>query len=276
MLTNHVFKGIVVTVLFLFFAGITAGCSGKSSESVNRSAQDKVLYMGTQNDYPPFTFIAENGALTGLDIEFVQELEKRLNGYKIEILPLGWDSSFIALESRRIQFIVDQVAITPERLEKYTFSIPYFTAGSAIIVKKGRTDIKTLDDLQGKRVGAFAGDSYSQILENYNAAHGANEQIILIYTSGTTLDRLQDVAIGRIDAAVDDPVMTNVSINELGLGIDIVGELIQTEPMGVLFSKNEEGQQLKAQFDPIIQQMIDDGTIKNLSQKWLNADFSPH
>jgi len=274
-MTNNVFKGITVTVLFLFFAGITAGCSGKSSESVNRSAQDKVLYMGTQNDYPPFTYIAENGELTGLDIEFVKELDKRLDGYTIEILPLGWDSSFIALESGRIQFIVDQVAITPERVVKYAFSIPYFTAGSAIIVRKGRTDIKTLDDLQGKRVSAQAGNSYAQILENYNASHGAGEQINIVYTSGTTLDQLQDVAIGRVEACVDDPVMTNVSINELGLGIDIVGDLIQTEPMGVLFAKNDEGQQLKEKFDPIIRQMIDDGTIKRLSEKWTDADFTP-
>jgi len=259
-----------VTAFVLALAIVFLGCQGKKE-----AGHDKVLYMGTQNDYPPFTYIDEDGELTGLDIEFVKELDKRLDGYTIEILQLGWDSSFIALEAGRIQFIVDQVAITPERLENYTFSIPYFIAGSAIIVQKGRTDIRNLDDLQGKRVSASAGNSYAQILENYNAAHGEGEQIILVYTSGTTLDRLQDVAIGRVDANVDDPVMTNVSIKELGLNIDVVGDLIQSEPMGVLFAKNDEGRQLKEKFDPIIRQMLEDGAIKSLSLKWTNEDFTP-
>jgi L-cystine transport system substrate-binding protein len=270
-------KKITAVFLAILLAASTISCSSADKQADGSSSQnaDILIYMGTQNDYPPFTFLDDDGNLTGLDNEFARELVSRLDGYSLDIQQLGWDGSFIALESGRIQFIVDQVAITPERQETYLFTIPYFTAGSAIVVKKGRTDIQTMDDLQGKRAGAHPGDSYAQILENYNASHGPDEQIEIVYTAGTTLDRLQDVAMGRVDAVLDDPIMTGVAINEVGLDIEVIGELVQTEPMGVLFANNEEGQALKALFDPIIQEMIDDGTIRALSLKWLNEDFTP-
>ncbi|MDR1967058.1 MAG: transporter substrate-binding domain-containing protein [Synergistaceae bacterium] len=240
-------------------------------------AEDVKLYVGTQNDYPPFTFIDKNGELDGFDIAFVRELDKRLDGYTIEILPLGWDNSFVALETGRIQMVVDQVAVNAEREKTYLFSKPYFTAQSSIVVKKGRTDIKTLDDLQGKTVESFPGNSYTMILEAYNAAHGPDEQIIIKYAGGATqtAEILLNVSTGRIDAVVDDPVMSNAVRREQGLDLDIIPSPVQSDPIGVALSKSDAGREIKALIDPIIEEMLADGTLKALSVKWTESDYVP-
>lgn len=241
------------------------------------AADDKILYVGTQNDYPPFTFLDANDQLDGFDIAFVRELDKRLDGYTIEILPLGWDNAFVALETGRIQMVVDQVAVNPVREETYLFTRPYFTAQSSIIVKKGRTDIQNLDDLQGKSVQAFPGNSYAMIVEDYNASHGPGEQITIRYIAGSvpTAENLLGVAAGKVDAVIDDPVMSNAVIKEQGLDLDVIPSPVQSDPIAVALAKNDAGAELKAILDPVIDELLADGTLKALSEKWTESDYVP-
>ena len=243
----------------------------------SRAAEDKILYVGTQNDYPPFTFLDSNDQLDGFDIAFVKELDKRLDGYTIEILPLGWDNSFVALETGRIQMVVDQVAVNPVREETYLFTKPYFTAQSSIIVKKGRTDIQNLDDLRGKTVQAFPGNSYAMIVEDYNAAHSPDEQIIIRYIAGSvpTAENLLGVATGKVDAVIDDPVMSHAVIKEQGLDLDVIPSPVQSDPIAVALAKNDAGAELKALLDPVIDGLLADGTLKALSEKWTESDYVP-
>jgi L-cystine transport system substrate-binding protein len=244
---------------------------------VSSAAEDKILYVGTQNDYPPFTFLDANDQLDGFDIAFVRELDRRLDGYTIEILPLGWDNSFVALETGRIQMVVDQVAVNPVREETYLFTKPYFTAQSSIIVKKGRTDIQNLDDLQGKTVQAFPGNSYAMIVEDYNAAHGPDEQIIIRYiaSGASTAENLLGVATGKVDAVIDDPVMSHAVIKEQGLDLDVIPSPVQSDPIAAALAKNDAGAELKALLDPIIDELLADGTLKALSEKWTESDYVP-
>jgi L-cystine transport system substrate-binding protein len=255
------------------------GCSGSGGGSGEAAAgaEDAIIYVGTQNDYPPFTFYELDGTLTGLDIEFIRALDERLEGYTIEINDAGWDSAFIGLDAGRIDAIIDQVAVNAEREEIYLFTIPYFTALSVIIVKGGNPlGIQTLDDLQGLTVGTNEGDSYSMLLNAYNAAHGPDEQIKLIYWNAiSTPESLQELDKGAADAFVNDPVMANAIIKELNLDLEIVGEPLLTDPIAVLLPKNEHGEELKALLDPIIEELIADGTLAQLSQEFTEADYVP-
>jgi L-cystine transport system substrate-binding protein len=261
----------------MIFAAIAAALISAVVFSSPSPAADKILYVGTQNDYPPFTFLDANDELDGFDIAFVRELDKRLDGYTIEILPLGWDNAFVALETGRIQMVVDQVAVNPVREETYLFTKPYFTAQSSIIVKKGRTDIQNLDDLRGKTVQAFPGNSYAMIAEDYNAAHGPDEQIIIRYIAGSvpTAENLLGVATGKVDAVIDDPVMSHAVIKEQGLDLDVIPSPVQSDPIAVALAKNDAGAQLKALLDPVIDELLADGTLKALSEKWTESDYVP-
>jgi len=266
----------VALALSFATASFAVGFAQAAEPAATAAPEEKTLYLGTQNDYPPFAFLDENNELTGFDIEFVKALDERLDGYGIEIQPLGWDSAFVAIDAGRIQLIVDQVAVNAERELKYTFSIPYFTAQSVIFVKKGRTDIQSLDDLQGKKVRATTGDSYTMLLEAYNAGHGPDEQIELVYGQiNNSAEPFLDVANGRVDAYVNDPIMGAATIKELGLDIQITGESLLTDPIAILLPKNETGEALKKLFDPIIQSLIDDGTLAKLSEKWTQGNYIP-
>lgn len=263
---------LVSMIALLGLTGIVNGCSSKEATD---GTEEKVILVGTQNDYPPFAFADENNELTGYDIEVVKEIDKKLDGYTFEFVATPWDSMFLALESNKIHAIADQVAKTPERQKKYLFTDEsYFAAETVIVVKAGRTDIATLEDLEGKKVGALAGDSYTLLLEEHNKK--ADKDIILKYSeSGNPSEILQDVQNGRVDAYVNDPIMISSVIDKFDLDLEVVGQPLVNDDMGIVFKDEKQGEELKAIIDPILNQLKEDGTLAKLSKKWTGGEYIP-
>ena len=235
MIKNH-----YIFASFFLFGGIAA-LSGCSLEEAASATGDQVILVGTQNDYPPFAFADDNNQLTGYDVDVVKAIDEQLDGYTFEFVAVPWDSMFLALESNKIQAIADQVAKTPERQEKYLFTDEsYFAAETVIAVASGREDIQTIEDLEGKAVGALAGDSYTLLLEEYNET--ADEPIDLKYSeSGNPSEILQDVQNGRVDAYVNDPIMMNEVLEKNELGVEIVGQSLVNDDMGIVLKNGEDG-----------------------------------
>lgn len=257
-------------------AAVISGCSSDQTASNGTDEKrDKVIIVGTQNDYPPFAFADENNELTGFDVEVVKAIDERLDGYTFEFSATPWDSMFLALESNKIQMVADQVAKTPEREEKYLFSDEsYFAAETVIVVKSDRKDVTTIEDLEGLNVGALAGDAYTLLLEEYNKT--AENPINLKYSeSGNPSEILQEVQNGRLDAYVNDPIMINEVINKLNLDLTIVGQSLVNDEMGLVFKKDAQGEELKALIDPVLKELKEDGTLVELSKKWTNGDYIP-
>ncbi|MDR1422041.1 MAG: transporter substrate-binding domain-containing protein [Coriobacteriales bacterium] len=237
-------------------------------------AGDVVLYNATQNDYPPFTFLDTDGSLAGLDADFVRELDTRLVGYTIEHV-MASDNGLLGVDSGRFDLMIDQMAITPEREQTYLFSEPYFTAQTVIVVQKGNPlGIQSLDDLAGHKAAGQPGSSYTTILERYNTEH-PDSPIEILYGDYDTGQEFEQIEKGIVDAVVEDPVMTRAYISDLGSQVEIVGEPVATEPIAIVLAKNDHGAELKALLDPIIIELIADGTISQLSEQWLEQDFTP-
>ncbi|RLQ89705.1 transporter substrate-binding domain-containing protein [Planomicrobium sp. Y74] len=266
---------LVSLCLSIGVAGVLSGCSSKEATSATEASDDQVITVGTQNDYPPFAFADDNNELTGFDVEVIKAIDEKLDGYAFEVVAFPWDSMFLALESNKIQAIADQVAITPERQEKYLFTEEsYFAAETVIAVKAGRADIQTIEDLEGKKVGALAGDSYTLLLEEYNET--AEQAIDLKYSeSGNPFEILQDVQTGRLDAYVNDPIMMNTVLEKHSLDVEIVGQAIVQDDMGIVLKKGEQGEELQALIDPILKELKEDGTLAELSEKWTGGVYIP-
>ncbi|GHV55297.1 amino acid ABC transporter substrate-binding protein [Spirochaetia bacterium] len=249
------------------------GCSKKQNTG-NGNAADIVLYAGTQSDYPPFAFIDDANQITGFDPEVMRLIGDRIPGYKVEIRILEWDNMFLALDSRRLNLIGDSIAITEERAKKYYFSDPYNRDVSVILVKGGRKDIKGLADLEGKHVCAFVGQSYTTLLEDYNAEHG--NKIILDYVDGVQeADIILSVQNGRYDAYITSPIMAAENIKKHNLNVDIVEEPVGFEPFGFVFNKDEEGKKIRDLFNAAIKELKADGSLSALSIKWTGGDYIP-
>lgn len=266
---------ISMGITLVFIVGLFSGCGSKaaSTSETDKASESEVqtIYVATQNDYPPFDYADESGEITGYDVDVVKAIDEKLPQYEFEFVTGPWSTVVPSLEANKTQMISDQMSITEERKEKFLFSEPYFYGPMFIIVKEGRTDIKTLEDLKGKVVEVSVGDSKTTFLEDWNAANG--NEIKLQYTENSQPDIYQDIEAGRADATLNDIVMTNAIIEKTGVKVEYVGESLRNEGAVFVYNQDETGEALKAAVDPIIKQLEEDGTLTELAQKWTGGDY---
>jgi len=184
--------------------GALAACGGKTGDvaetGLKRVESTKVLRVGLEGTYPPFNFQDKDGQLAGFEVDFAKALAAQM-GVKAEFHPSPFAGLLGALESKRIDVVINQITITPERAAKYDFSRPYTVSGIQIIVRKGQTGIAAPADLAGKKVGVGLGTNYESWLRK-----NAPKAVVRTYDDDPT--KYQDLKAGRIDAVLNDRLST--------------------------------------------------------------------
>lgn len=234
----------------------------------------KVINVGTEAAYPPFNYTTETGDVDGYDVAVIRAIDELIPELTFEFVPTAWDSIFVALESGKFDLIANQINKNPAREEKYQFSeLPYSFAGNSIIFKAGRTDIKSVADLHGKTVAAGVGSYNTTWLEEYNAKNG--NPINISYTEGNISLVLQDIVSGRVDATINSEVTTRLIADELKLDLQyaLIDDTGITEQY-LLFSKSETSNEIKPLVDAALKTIVENGTLGELSNKYLGADYS--
>ena len=269
-------KGFIILLVFALAMG-AAACgaqkqSGQNGESGD-AADSEVINVGTMGTYNPFSYTAEDGTLTGYDLEVLREIEKIDPTLKFKFIAGPWDSLFVGLDADKFQMLANQITSNPDRVANYNLSKnQYFTCVSQIIVKKGRTDIQSLEDLQGKVIGLTVGDSFTRLVEDWNAAHG--NILTIKYYEEDIVTILQDIETGRVDATVNDPIMAKDKAEVQGLQIEPVGERIAADPTYFVFKKDAKGEELRDRVDAALDKLIESGRLSELSVEWFGEDYT--
>ena len=120
--------GIGVSLLVIF-AVLMAGCV---------TTDDNVYVVGIDGEYPPYSYINETGVPVGFDVESIQWIAEQ-KGFEVEIAPTAWDGIIPALLAGKIDMVYSGMSITPDRLEKVTFSNPYWEVNQGVVGKAGTT-----------------------------------------------------------------------------------------------------------------------------------------
>ncbi len=271
---NTNFKRILSAVLVLALALGLAACGASKEEAKSDSTKEvDVINVGTMGTYNPFSYTDESGNLTGYDLEVLREIEKVDSSLKFNFIAGPWDSLFVGLDADKFQMLANQITSNPDREANYYLTKnQYFTCVSQIIVKKGRTDIQSLEDLKGKTIGLTVGDSFTRLVEDWNAAHG--NILTIKYYEQDIATILEDIESGRIDATVNDPIMAKDKAKVQGLSIDVVGERIAADPTYFIFKKDEKGAELRDRVDAALTKLIESGRLSELSKEWFDEDYT--
>lgn len=257
--------------------GLTAcGGSGQAAASGAAGTDSGVtkITVGTEGTYAPYTYLDDSNNLTGFDVELIRAIDEKLPDYEFEFQTIEWSSMFASLDADKIQMIANQVAANDERKQKYLFEdTPYCYSVNAIAFKKGRTDIKGIADLHGKTVDGGTTSANTAWLENYNAENG--DLITINYTDGDASKMLQDIVNDRADATINSPVTIKTIVEKQGLDIDwVIFPDSGTTPIYFPFPNTDAGAKLRDAIEGAVKDLLADGTISELSNKFLGADYS--
>jgi polar amino acid transport system substrate-binding protein len=109
-----------------------------------------VVRIGVSADLPPFGVLSDDGKLEGYDVDVANLLAKAL-GVRAELRPLRSGDRVASLLTHKVDLVVANLGVNPERARSITFSTPYAPFFSGVF---GAPDIAVSApaDLQGKRV----------------------------------------------------------------------------------------------------------------------------
>lgn len=259
-LRKHLLIGSLGLVLGSAMLG--QAVAGEQLEQIKKAGS---ISVGLEGTYPPFSFQDENGKLAGFEVEFSEALAKQL-GVKVKFQPSKWDGILAALESKRLDVVINQVTISDERKKKYDFSEPYTVSGIQALTKKDNAgSITKPADLAGKKVGLGLGTNYEQWLKE-----NVPQAIIKTYDDDPT--KYQDLRIGRIDAILVDRLAALELIKKTNDTLAVAGPVFSRQEAGVTLRKGEP--ELLAAINKAIDALRADGTLHKLSQKYFGADVT--
>jgi cystine transport system substrate-binding protein len=153
-----------------------------------------VIKIGTEGTYPPFTYHDKSGKLVGFDVEIGELIASGL-GVKPQFVEGKWDGLIAGVDAKRYDLVLNEVAITPERLKKYDFSDPYITSKAVIVVHSDNQSIKSFADLKGKKSSQSLTSNFAQLAKSSGAEVVATEGCH--HQRQPLLPRLQETEAGR-------------------------------------------------------------------------------
>lgn len=240
--------------------------SASAATDVLREVKSRgALIIGLEGTYPPFSFEDAKGKLSGFEVEFGTALAKEL-GVKADFRPGKWDGLLGALESKRLDVVINQVTISPERKLKYDFSTAYTVSGIQPLTRKAdASKIQKAADLAGKKVGVGLGSNYEQWLKT-------NVPSAEIKTYDDDPTKYQDLRAGRLDAILIDRLAAFDLVKKTEGTLAVAGDPFARQEAGIPIRKGNP--EFVQAVNKAIETLRSNGTLAQLSQKWFNADVT--
>lgn len=141
-MNRRIFYSILLILILLL-----SGC---------KKDKNKVLYIGTHADYPPFEFL-DNDTFRGIDIEIGKKIAEKL-GMEYKIRDTEFDKLLALVQSGELDLAISAITITPERSRIIDFSQPYYVTNQEVLTRyDNHATIKKPQDLASSRVGVQNG-----------------------------------------------------------------------------------------------------------------------
>ncbi|KOF10536.1 hypothetical protein AC739_09315 [Planococcus glaciei] len=272
-------KRLLLLLAILAAAILLAACGSKetsneaaaSSENKEQNAWERIeeagkIVVGTEGLYYPITYHDETTKeLTGYDVEVARALGEKL-GLEVEFKEMEFDGLLPALRNGQIDIAANDFSITDERKEKFDFTIPVkHSYGSAIVRESDNSGIESVEDLKGKKVGGSATSNYSKFAQEQGAE-------VIVYTGSDTV--LPEIVNGRVDATLNDYLVLMRSLEQYDKPGLKLAEGVKFSFSSSAIVMPKDSPELKEKLDAALEELLADGTLKEISTKFLGADVT--
>ncbi len=260
-------KTFALLMCLVLSMGVLAACGSEESSSSSSgsaaSSGGKKYKIATDTVFKPFEYTNENNEFVGIDVDILAAVAKD-QGFEYELNALGFDAAVAAVESGQADALIAGATINDERKSKgWIFSDGYYDATQTFAVKKG-SDIKSYEDLKGKKVAVKNGTAGKDFAESLKDQYGFETTV---FEDSPTM--YQDVILGNSAACVEDTPIMQSSIKEGGLEIEIPsGMESEGAPYGFAIM-NKDNQELLDKFNAGLKNIRESGEYQKILDKYL-------
>jgi polar amino acid transport system substrate-binding protein len=222
----------------------------------------------------PYTYQADDGSFTGLDLDVISRVLSRL-GCQYEFIERPWKRLLMELETGDLH-LTGGASFTSEREMWGVFSVPYRDERVELLVRKGVLGrFGSVDSLHtflengfslGHTRDYFYGDEFEQVSRLPEFYH-------LVQPGGDDLANLHKLEHQRMDGFLTDPYSAAAAIRTHGLDLQVTPLLtVFRSDIHVLFSRRSVDPQLIAAFNLQLRAMLDSGELQQLINRYLNEE----
>ncbi|WP_083745410.1 transporter substrate-binding domain-containing protein [Variovorax sp. KK3] len=240
--------------------GTSLFAQAQSTSTLQTVKSRGTLIAGVRFDSPPYGFVDAAGKNIGFDVEFAEDIAKRL-GVKLELVRVTGQSRIPTLTAGKVDMLIAAITKTAEREKVIDFTTTYVTDGSAVVVRKG-SPIRTPSDLNGRAVSFVQGTTADAGLkeqapqavvtkfQEYPAA-------FLAFQQGVT-----EAFIGQA-LGLDQYIKTDPSKYE------VLPKLVIVDPIAIGVRKGDD--EWRTALDGQLKAMVADGTWDRIIKKYVST-----
>lgn len=224
---------------------------------------DNTLVLGLDASFAPMGFKDENNEIVGFDIDVAREVCERI-GMTLECKEIIWDQNLSELNNKSIDCVWNGMSINEER-EASMLLTPAYMNNRMVFAVKTDSDIQTVDQLTGKKIAVQNGSEGEKALD----ASGIQYEKVGHADYAMAYNEL---GLGLVDAVLVDEVAVQYMIKSQGKDFRILDEALGDDLYVIGFRK--EDTELKDKVWNAIKEMKEDGTLKEISEKWFGSDLT--
>lgn len=258
---------IAVTLLATTTSNLFAADNAEvASDLLKRVANKGTITVGTEGTYPPFTYHDESGKLTGYDVEVTRAVAKKL-GVTVDFKETQWDAMLAGLNNHRFDLVANQVGLTsPERRAKYDVTNRYSYSGAVVVVRADDERVKQWEDLKGLKAAQSFTSNYGEKARELGAeivgVDGLAQSIQLLLQKRAEVTINDSLAVlDFIKKHPDAPLKIALRTNK-------------AEQVGSGFVFNKGNKKTIEHFNKALDEVRQDGTLKQLSEQFFGEDIS--
>ena len=270
----------LVLAFVMLFAFASCGTDVKDNGDENKGAQSTDTAAGTENKddeqapagtlkmatnayFAPYEYY-DGETIVGIDAEIAAKVAEKL-GMTLEIVDMQFDSILTAVQEGSVDFGMAGMTVNEDRLKEVDFTISYANGVQAIIVKEGSA-ITTADDLYAEGATYKVGVQLGTTGDTYCTGDFGDERVVR-YANGN--EAVLALASGSVDCVIIDnePAKNLVAANE---GLTILETEYTNEDYAICGAKGN--QELHNKLNTAIDELIADGTVKSIIDKYIPAE----
>lgn len=257
-------KKLALLAACAWAAGVSPAMAADSL--LDRINAKGTITVGTEGTYAPFTYHETDGTLTGYDVEVTRAIARKL-GVTVEFKETQWDAMLAGLKAGRFDLVANQVALTtPERQATFDKSEPYSWSGAMMLVRADNDDIKSLEDVKGRKAAQTLSSNYGELATKLQAEivpiDGMAQGLLLIRQKRAELTFNDSLAL--LDYLKKNP----------DAGLKIAWEAPADEKLGAGLIANKGNDEALAKISAAIVELREDGTLKKLGEQFFGKDIS--
>lgn len=177
---KNLLKTLAAVALLLAVAPLSAKPKFRTVEKIKKSGTIKIAVF---SDKKPFGYVDEYGKYQGYDVYFGDRIAKDL-GVKVKYVPVEAAARVEVLQTGKVDLVLANFTVTPERAEKVDFALPYMKCALGVVSNENDyiTDVeqlkgKTLIVSKGTTAETYFTNNYPEVnllkFDQYSEAYNA-------------------------------------------------------------------------------------------------------